>query len=95
MPPPTSHSGASSTWPPSTIDALAVVPPMSKLIRSASQRRAPISAAPITPAAGPDSMQYIGLRAASSTGINPPLDCITLTGAAVPARRSSATSRSR
>ena len=95
MPPPTSYSGASSTWPPSTIDALAVVPPMSKVIRSAWPRREPISAAPITPAAGPDSMQNIGLRAASSTGISPPLDCITVTGASVPARRSSVTSRCR
>src|SRR5438067_455466 len=62
MPAPTSYSAARCSWPPSTIAALAVVPPMSRVIRSRrgmSARRARSSAA-ITPAAGPDSTMWMG-----------------------------------
>ncbi len=60
MPPPTWYSAARVTWPPSISDAFAVVPPMSKLIRWVSPMRPASAWAPITPAAGPDSMTLTG-----------------------------------
>src|SRR5437016_3866261 len=56
MPPPTSLSDEYRIAPPSTIEALAVVPPMSSVIRSGRSSCAPRRAAAITPAAGPDSI---------------------------------------
>jgi hypothetical protein len=54
-----------------------VVPPISKEMRFGRPRRRPISAAAITPAAGPDSTAMVGMRSPSLTEKTPPLDPIT------------------
>ena len=77
------------------IEAFAVVPPMSKVMRLGSSSRLPRWKAPTTPAAGPDSMQYIGFSVAMSKGIRPPFDCITVTGTPKPMARSPSPSRRR
>ena len=66
------------------IEALAVVPPMSKVRTFESPMRRARAREPTTPAAGPDSMMCIGIRAAASALIRPPLDCMIKSGARVP-----------
>ena len=84
MPPPTWYSPARWTTPSSTIDALAVVPPMSKVMSFGRPMRRASACAPTTPAAGPDSMMCIGLAAAASSVISPPFDCMISSGARTP-----------
>ena len=92
MPPPTSHSATRVTSPPSRIDAFAVVPPMSKVMTSPCPTLRAISLAPTTPAAGPDSMMWIGRSDAASTPMEPPLDCMIRSGAWTPRPRSASAS---
>ena len=54
----------------------AVVPPMSKVMRSERPRRRPISLAAMTPPTGPDSIIATGRVRADSGDIAPPLDCM-------------------
>jgi hypothetical protein len=54
MPARNSYSLVREMRPPSTSAALAVVPPMSKAMRSSMPVPAPSRAAPVTPAAGPE-----------------------------------------
>jgi hypothetical protein len=77
MPAPTAYSWARITWPSSTIDALAVVPPMSKVMILPSPAASARACAPMTPPAGPDSMMFIGRSAAALSVVSPPLDCIS------------------
>ena len=84
MPAPTAYSWARATSPSSTIEALAVVPPMSKvMILSRSLARAS-ACAPTTPPAGPDSMMFIGRSAAAPSVVRPPFDCISSRRAGMP-----------
>ena len=84
MPAPTAYSWARATSPCSTIEALAVVPPMSKvMILSRSLARAS-AWAPTTPPAGPDSMMFIGRSAAAPSVVRPPFDCISSRRAGMP-----------
>ncbi len=53
-----------------------LVPPMSKVIRSAKPASRPTSCAPTTPVEGPDSTVRTGSRAACSKPITPPFDCV-------------------
>src|SRR5881397_1285206 len=70
MPAPTAYSWARAISPCSTIEALAVVPPMSKvMILSRSLVRAS-ACAPTTPPAGPDSMMFIGRSAAAASVVS-------------------------
>ena len=55
------------------------VPPMSKVITRSKPLRRAIAAAPTTPPAGPDNTVRTGWRAADSSAVMPPLDCITNT----------------
>ena len=64
--------------------ALALVPPMSKEMRSPIPSRRPTATAEITPAAGPDSTITAGSRATVAARAIPPLDCITDNGAPMP-----------
>ena len=93
MPAPTEYSGERVTSPFSMIEALAVVPPMSKeMIFDRPIFRAS-AWAPTTPAAGPDSMILQGRSAAASAVINPPFDCMMCSGAVTPMRLRSARRR--
>ena len=83
--PPTSYSRPRETAPFSISDALAVVPPMSKVITFANPRRRAIPSAATTPAAGPDSSASTGRCFASSAVMTPPEDCMIVSGAAIPA----------
>jgi len=76
--------------PSSMITALAVVPPMSKTMRSGSPRAMPRRAPPITPPAGPDATTNTGLSEAVCAASMPPFDVITRIGATIPALRSPA-----
>ena len=87
MPAPISCSVVQLRLPPSMSDALAVVPPMSKLITLAKPTRSPTRCAATTPAAGPDSTMRTGDSAALSKDMTPPLDCMMRKGAAIPAER--------
>ena len=84
MPPPTEYSRVRVYSPRSMREALAVVPPMSKLIRSARPDCRAIARAPTTPAAGPDSTMLTGFAAASAAGVRPPFDCMMSRGARTP-----------
>ena len=84
MPPPTWYSVARLIAPSSTSEALAVVPPMSKVISLSKPMRRASAWAPTTPAAGPDSMMCIGRAAAASAVIRPPLDCMISSGPRTP-----------
>jgi len=84
IPPPTWYSVARLTAPSSTIEAFAVVPPMSKVISLSNPIRRASAWAPTTPAAGPDSMMCIGIAAAAASVINPPLDCMIKSGPRTP-----------
>ena len=68
------------------IDALAVVPPMSRVIRFGSPAASQVRAAASTPAAGPDSRAKTGRVAASASGVRPPADCMISSGASAPRR---------
>src|ERR1044071_7464746 len=68
------RSAVKAGRPASTSDTSVLVPPTSKLIRSGKPAAAPIAAAPITPAAGPDTQVRTGKRDAVSTDISPPLE---------------------
>src|SRR4029450_7236743 len=85
IPPPTWYSAARLTSPSSTIDAFAVVPPMSKVMSLPSPRRRARACAPTTPAAGPDSMMWIGGAAAAPSVMSPPVDCMIKRGGSTPA----------
>ena len=84
IPPPTSKSSARAYSPRSTIDAFAVVPPISKVMRFPSSAFSASRRAPTTPPAGPDSIMFIGSSAAVSTGVKPPFDCINKSSALMP-----------
>ena len=84
MPPPTEYSRVRVYSPRSTSDALAVVPPMSKLMTFSIPVWRAIARDPTTPAAGPDSTMLTGLTAASAAGVRPPFDCMMSSGAATP-----------
>ena len=68
----TSNSRATSGWPPSMMQALAVVPPMSKESRRSALIWRAACAAARAPAAGPDSTRRIGTRLAVSGVAMPP-----------------------
>jgi hypothetical protein len=85
MPAPTEYSAARVTSPSSTIDAFAVVPPMSKVTVFGSCFARARTCAPTTPPAGPDSMMFIGRSAAAASVVRPPFDCISSTRAGTPA----------
>ena len=70
--------------PRSMREALAVVPPMSKVMTLSKPRVLAIQRAASTPAAGPDSRMNTGRRAASSSGVSPPADCMICRAAADP-----------
>ena len=78
--PPTSYSAVTATSPPAITLALAVVPPMSKEIRSAMPSWRPISDVATTPAAGPDSTTTAGMRRHSGMSRMPPLLPMTCSG---------------
>ena len=84
MPPPTWYSAARLTSPSSTIDAFAVVPPMSNVMSLPSPMRRASACAPTTPAAGPDSMMCIGCAAAATSVMRPPFDCMMRSGVFTP-----------
>ena len=84
MPPPTLYSVARDTSPSSTIEALAVVPPMSKVTIWVRPSFFASACAPTTPPAGPDSTMFTGMRAASASVISPPLLCISSSFAWMP-----------
>ena len=86
IPPPTSYSSAKRTRPASMSDALAVVPPMSRVMRLSNPARAAKCCAPITPAAGPHSTMRAGFSTTASASRMPPLDCITMSRPPMPAR---------
>jgi len=65
MPAPTEYSDARLISPSSTMAALAVVPPMSKVMIFARSLARATAWAPTTPPAGPDSMMFIGLAMAA------------------------------
>ena len=94
MPAPTSYSVVVAGSPPSTIAALAVVPPMSKEITLSSPAARATAAQAITPAAGPDSTMHAGREAVADADIVPPLDCMICSGARTPLSRSRAASDS-
>ncbi len=80
---------------PAMIGATSVlVPPMSKLSTSEKLLRRAISAAPTTPAAGPDSTKEAARPAAVATSTTPPEDCI-INGAGTPRSSQRRTSRLR
>src|SRR5215831_9355705 len=68
MPAATAYSCARVSSPCSTIAALAVVPPMSKVMTFLSCFARASACAPTTPPAGPDSMMWIG-RAIAADGV--------------------------
>src|SRR5438128_2385246 len=63
---------------PSMRDVLAVVPPMSRVIKLRSPISRPIAKEPTTPPTGPDSIMWIGCSLANPKEAMPPLDFITL-----------------
>ena len=75
--PATSYSCTTSGRLPPIVPALAVVPPMSKLMISCRPTSSPSQAEAMTPEAGPDSTMVAGLSATTSALAIPPLDCIT------------------
>ncbi len=85
MPAPTEYSEARVTSPSSTIEALAVVPPMSKVMILGRSLARASAWAPTTPPAGPDSMMFIGRSAAAVSLLRPPFDCISRRRAGMPA----------
>ena len=94
MPPPTWYSSARLYSPCSMIAALAVVPPMSKVMTFGDAARRASACAPTTPPAGPDSMMCMGLAAAAAAPIRPPFDCMIRSGARTPrAARSASQAR--
>ena len=95
MPAPISCSVVQLRWPSSISEALAVVPPMSKVIRFGRPTLLPISSPPTTPAAGPDSTIFTGVSAACLADMMPPLDCMMCTGAEISVAPSWSASESR
>ena len=84
MPDPTSYSEVLATAPFSTIDALAVVPPISRVMIFGYPPSAADVAAPMTPAAGPDSTMLAGFFKMASVPMTPPLDCMIRKDAPTP-----------
>ncbi len=80
MPPPTSYSSVVNRRPFSIADALAVVPPMSRVMTSPSPIMRLRCSAPITPAAGPHSMIRTGCAMVVAASSMPPLDCMIISG---------------
>jgi hypothetical protein len=93
--PPTEYSSARLSTPFSMIEALAVVPPMSNEIALSMPIWHANAWTPTTPAAGPDSIMFIGVTVAASAVVKPPFDCISRSGASTPMRASSAASADR
>jgi hypothetical protein len=81
MPSRNSYSEVMLGRPASMMTALAVVPPMSKTMRSDQPRAAPSRAAPITPPAGPDATTNTGVSQALGAASMPPLEVMTRIGA--------------
>ena len=71
---PTSNSRLVRGWPDSTMQSLAVVPPMSKLSARSQSRPRASSAASSAPPAGPLSINRTGKRSASDRVPSPPPD---------------------
>src|SRR5271166_4778257 len=86
------YSRARLNSPFSISDALAVVPPMSNEIALPIPSWRASAWIPTTPAAGPLSMMFIGVKAAAAAVVRPPFDCISRTGASTPIRTSSSLS---
>ena len=68
------RSAVKAGRPASTNDTSVLVPPTSKVTRSAKPASAPIAAAPMTPAAGPDTQVRTGKRDAVSIVRSPPFE---------------------
>ena len=95
MPSRNSYSDVMLGRPSSMMVALAVVPPMSKMIVSFSVRAAARRAPPITPPAGPDATTSTGFSHALAAATIPPFEVMTNTGAAMPMSRRPSMSRVR
>ncbi len=95
MPARNSYSLVRATAPPWISEALAVVPPMSKAMRSGQPEATPSRAAPTTPAAGPEPMKKAGFSAASAARAQPPFELTTSSGAAMPIAASPSANRPR
>ena len=67
-------------------EALAVVPPMSRVMRFSYPARAAKCWAPMTPAAGPHSTMRAGFATTAPASRMPPLDCMTMSRPPMPAR---------
>ena len=76
IPAPTEYSVARVTSPFSMIEALAVVPPMSKVMIFDRPIFRANAWEPTTPAAGPDSTICTGISHAAAAVVSPPFDCI-------------------
>src|SRR5207253_2211958 len=68
--------------------ALAVVPPMSKVMIFGRRFSRASACAPTTPPAGPDSMMWIGRSTDAASVVRPPFDCISSSRARTPASSS-------
>ena len=68
----------------------ALVPPTSIVMMSVRPASSPAYLPPMTPAAGPDSRTDTGLLVTRPAEVMPPRDCMTCSGASMPALRSSA-----
>ena len=84
---PTSNSPARLGSPPSMTQILAVVPPMSKAMRSRWPDSPPRYAAATAPPAGPDSMSRTGYATAVAQGMVPPSEVMIIGSAATPSVR--------
>ena len=65
------------------IEALAVVPPISRVMTFFMPARRALNPAANTPAAGPDSSTNTGRSAAVEAGVKPPADCMIRSGASI------------
>ena len=83
------------TSAPSISEVLAVVPPMSSVIRLRSPISSPIASEPTTPPTGPDSIMWMGCSLAKAKEAMPPLDFITLSDPGISSVRRSLKSESR
>ncbi len=92
----TCSSELSTGRPSRTTPISALVPPTSKVIRSADSHPASraASAAPLTPAAGPDSSATTGRSCSVPASSAPPLDRAIRAGVPMPRSSSPALSRS-
>jgi len=95
MPSLNSYSWVRLTSPARTSVADAVVPPMSKAIRSGVPTLAPRRAAPTAPDARPEVMKKTGLHCAAAAVERPPLELPISSGALIPSVRRPVSRRAR